>query len=88
MIAKSMGYGKNLSILSMAGSFYTAPKVLNGKVYTIQVAKLPFAAVHGDPEVHDENITRFGPTAKPIFQLERHNWSTFSRVLEDFRAWY
>jgi malate dehydrogenase (quinone) len=38
MIAKSLGYGKNLSILSMAGSFYTAPKVLNGKVYTIQVA--------------------------------------------------
>ena len=84
MIAKSMGYGKNLSILSMAGSFYIAPKVLNGKVYTIQVAKLPFAAVHGDPEVHDENITRFGPTAKPIFQLERHNWSTFSEYWKTF----
>ncbi len=84
MIAKSLGYGKNLSILSMAGSFYTAPKVLNGKVYTIQVAKLPFAAVHGDPEVHNENITRFGPTAKPIFQLERHNWSTFSEYWKTF----
>jgi malate dehydrogenase (quinone) len=77
MIAKSLGYGKNLSVLSMAGSFYTAPKVLNGKVYTIQVAKLPFAAIHGDPEVHNENITRFGPTAKPIFLLERYNRSTF-----------
>ena len=65
LIAKSLGYGKNLSVLSMAGSFYTAPKVLNGKVYTIQVAKLPFAAIHGDPEVHNEKITRFGPTAKP-----------------------
>ena len=84
MIAKSMGYGKNLSILSMAGSFYIAPKVLNGKVYTIQVAKLPFAAVHGDPEVHDENITRFGPTAKPIFQLERHNRSTFTEYWKTF----
>jgi malate dehydrogenase (quinone) len=84
MIAKSLGYGKNLSILSMAGSFYTAPKVLNGKVYTIQVAKLPFAAVHGDPEVHNENITRFGPTAKPIFQLERHNWSTFREYWKTF----
>lgn len=84
MIAKSMGYGKNLSILSMAGSFYTAPKVLNGKVYTIQVAKLPFAAVHGDPEVHDENVTRFGPTAKPIFQLERHNSSTFLEYWKTF----
>jgi malate dehydrogenase (quinone) len=84
MIAKSLGYGKNLSILSMAGSFYTAPKILNGKVYTIQVAKLPFAAVHGDPEVHNEHITRFGPTAKPIFQLERHNWSTFSEYWKTF----
>jgi malate dehydrogenase (quinone) len=84
MIAKSLGYGKNLSILSMAGSFYTAPKVLNGKVYTIQVAKLPFAAIHGDPEVHNEKITRFGPTAKPIFQLERHNSSTFLEYWKTF----
>jgi malate dehydrogenase (quinone) len=53
MYAKSLGYGKNLSVLSMAGSFYIAPKVLNGKVYTIQTAKLPFAAIHGDPEVHN-----------------------------------
>jgi malate dehydrogenase (quinone) len=84
MIAKSLGYGKNLSILSMAGSFYTTPKVLNGKVYTIQQAKLPFAAIHGDPEVHNENITRFGPTAKPIFQLERYNMSTFLEYWKTF----
>jgi malate dehydrogenase (quinone) len=84
MIAKSLGYGMNLSVLSMAGSFYTAPKMLNGKVYTMQVAKLPFAAIHGDPEVHNENITRFGPTAKPIFQLERHNWSTFLEYWKTF----
>jgi malate dehydrogenase (quinone) len=84
MIAKSLGYGKNLSVLSMAGSFYTAPKVLNGKVYSIQVPKLPFAAIHGDPEVHSEEITRFGPTAKPIFQLERHNRSTFTEYWKTF----
>jgi Predicted dehydrogenase len=84
MIAKSLGYGKNLAILSMAGSFYTSPKVLNGKVYTIQVPKLPFAAIHGDPEVHNEQITRFGPTAKPIFQLERHNMSTFLEYWKTF----
>jgi len=84
MYAKSLGYGKNLSVLSMAGSFYIAPKVLNGKVYTIQVAKLPFAAIHGDPEVHNENITRFGPTAKPIFLLERHNRSTFFEYWKTF----
>jgi malate dehydrogenase (quinone) len=84
MIAKSLGYGKNLALLSMAGSFYTAPKVLNGKVYTIQIPKLPFAAIHGDPEVHSEQITRFGPTAKPIFQLERHNKSTFFEYWKTF----
>lgn len=84
MIAKSLGYGKNLSILSVAGSFYTGPKVLNGKVYTIQQPKLPFAAIHGDPEVHDAEVTRFGPTAMPIFQLERHNWSSFREYWKTF----
>ncbi|MGD0583020.1 MAG: FAD-dependent oxidoreductase [Bacteroidales bacterium] len=84
IMAKSLGYGKNLSILSMAGSFYTGPKVLNGKVYTMQIPKLPFAAVHGDPEVHNENITRFGPTAKPIFFLERYNYSTFFEYWKTF----
>lgn len=84
LIAKSLGYGKNMSLLSMAGSFYTAPKVLNGKVYTIQVAKLPFAAIHGDPEVHSESVTRFGPTAKPIFELERYNMSTFGEYWKTF----
>jgi malate dehydrogenase (quinone) len=82
--AKSLGYGKNFSILSMAGSFYTGPKVLNGKVYTMQIPKLPFAAVHGDPEVHNEQITRFGPTAKPIFFLERYNYSTFWEYWKTF----
>ena len=84
LIAKSLGYGKKLSLLSMAGSFYTTPKVLNGKVYTIQVAKLPFAAIHGDPEVHDDQITRFGPTSKPIFLLERHVGSTFLEYWKTF----
>ncbi|MCU0377276.1 MAG: FAD-dependent oxidoreductase [Bacteroidales bacterium] len=82
--AKSLGYGKGFSILSMSGSFYTGPRVLNGKVYTMQIPRLPFAAVHGDPEVHNENITRFGPTAKPIFFLERYNWSTFWEYWQTF----
>ena len=84
IFAKSLGYGKSYSILSMSGSFYTGPKVLNGKVYTMQIPKLPFAAVHGDPEVHNEQITRFGPTAKPIFFLERYNYSTFWEYWKTF----
>jgi malate dehydrogenase (quinone) len=50
----------------------------------MQIPKLPFAAVHGDPEVHNENITRFGPTAKPIFFLERYNYSTFLEYWKTF----
>jgi len=76
MIAHSLGYGKEYGILSVAGSFYNAPKLLNGKVYTMQLKKLPFVAVHGDPEVHNSQITRFGPTAKPIFMLERYRYRT------------
>jgi malate dehydrogenase (quinone) len=82
--AKSLGYGKHFAILSMAGSFYTAPKVLNGKVYTMQQEKLPFAAIHGDPEVHNANVTRFGPTAKTIYLLERYNFPTWFEYLKVF----
>lgn len=83
-IAHSMNYGKNYSILSIAGSFYLAPKMLNGKVYTMQEEKLPFAAIHGDPEVYNSEITRFGPTAKPIFLLERYNYSSFIDYIKVF----
>lgn len=82
--AKSLGYGKHFAILSMAGSFYTGPKVLNGKVYTMQKEKLPFAAIHGDPEVHNADITRFGPTAKVIYLLERYNFPTYIEYLKVF----
>ena len=83
-IAKSLGYGKSYSILSMAGSFYTSHKVLNGKVYTMQEEKLPFAAIHGDPEVHNANVTRFGPTAKAILLLERYHYKSFFEYVSVF----
>jgi malate dehydrogenase (quinone) len=76
LLAKSMGYGLNYALLSVAGSFYFAPEMLNGKVYTVQLQKLPFAAIHGDPEVHDRRHTRFGPTAKVLPMLERRNYRT------------
>ncbi|NJR69837.1 MAG: FAD-dependent oxidoreductase [Synechococcales cyanobacterium CRU_2_2] len=83
LFAKSMGYGQDLALLSVAGSFYLAPATLNGKVYTVQLKKLPFAAIHGDPEVHDPSQTRFGPTAKVLPLLERHNYAT---VYEYFKT--
>ena len=76
LLAKSLRYGQQYALLSVAGSFYFAPEMLNGKVYTVQRKKLPFAAIHGDPEVDDSTITRFGPTAKVLPMLERHNYAT------------
>jgi malate dehydrogenase (quinone) len=76
LLAKSLGYGQEYALLSVAGSFYFAPAILKGKVYTVQLKTLPFAAIHGDPEVDDRNQTRFGPTAKVLPMLERHNYSS------------
>mgnify|MGYP006285995639 FL=1 len=82
--AKRLGYGENMTLLPVAGSFFLAKDMLQGKVYTLQMAKLPFAAVHGDAEVHDPGVTRFGPTAKPVPALERRNLSTVSDFLDVF----
>ena len=83
LFAKSLGYGQGYALLSAAGSFYIAPASLRGKVYMVQMAKLPFAAIHGDPEVHDASKTRFGPTAKVLPMLERHKYGT---VIEYFKT--
>lgn len=83
-IAKEMGYGEGMSLLPVAGSFFLANDFLNGKVYTLQMKKLPFAAVHGDADVHDDSITRFGPTAKLVPALERGEISTVSDFFDVF----
>lgn len=85
LLAQQMGYGLEFSCLPVAGSFYFTPKVLNGKVYTVQNDKLPFAAVHGDPDVLVEEKTRFGPTALLLPLLERYNSSTFFEFLRVLR---
>ncbi|QLH84059.1 FAD-dependent oxidoreductase [Halosimplex pelagicum] len=83
-IAKELGYGQDKVLLPVAGSFFLADDLLNGKVYTLQMKKLPFAAVHGDADVHDGSITRFGPTAKLVPTLERGRISTVSDFLDVF----
>ena len=76
LFAQQMGYGHEYACLPVAGSFYYTPRLLNGKVYTVQNDKLPFAAIHGDPDVLVEDKTRFGPTALILPMLERYNYKT------------
>ncbi len=83
-MAKELGYGQDKVLLPIAGSFFLADDLLNGKVYTLQMKKLPFAAVHGDADVHDDSITRFGPTAKLVPALERGRISTVKDFLDVF----
>lgn len=71
VLAQTMGYGKDLGCLPMAGSFYFVPNLLKGKVYMVQNPKLPFAAVHGDPDIGVNDRTRIGPTAIAMPKLER-----------------
>ncbi|WP_248896359.1 FAD-dependent oxidoreductase [Haloplanus halobius] len=83
-IAKDLGYGQDKVLLPVAGSFFLADDLLNGKVYTLQMKKLPFAAVHGDADVHDPSVTRFGPTAKLVPTLERGRLSTMTDFFDVF----
>jgi len=84
-LAHDLGYGHHYSVLPVAGSYYFTPQVLNGKVYTVQNDKLPFAAIHGDPDVMVPGKTRWGPTALVLPVLERYNWETLKDFLNVFR---
>ncbi|MBT0883056.1 FAD-dependent oxidoreductase [Campylobacter sp. RM12640] len=73
-LAHKMGYGLDYACLPVAGSFYLTKKhLLNGKVYMVQNPKLPFAALHGDPDILCDMNTRFGPTALVLPKLERYH---------------
>ncbi|MEB3335594.1 MAG: FAD-dependent oxidoreductase [Cyanobacteriota bacterium] len=85
LLAQRMGYGLEYSCLPVAGSFYFAPAVLRGKVYTMQNDKLPFAALHGDPDVRVPGHTRFGPTALLLPLLERYRPASFAEFLQVLR---
>lgn len=67
-----MGHASHIACLPLLGSFFMAnARLLNGKVYTMQDPDLPNAAVHGDPDITAEGLTRFGPTALLVPTLER-----------------
>lgn len=82
--AKSMGYDKGLTILSIGGNFFYSKKVLRGKVYRVQKGGIPFAAVHGDPDITRPGITRFGPTVTVPLELEKGHPETFTDYMKVF----
>jgi len=85
-LAHRMGHGLDYGCLPVAGSFYTANrKILNGKVYMVQNPKLPFAALHGDPDVLLNEHTRFGPTALILPKLERFKSGTYLDFFKTLR---
>lgn len=85
LYAQRMGYGQHFSCLPVSGSFYYAPNVLQGKVYTVQNDKLPFAAIHGDPDLLVRGKTRFGPTAFFTPLLEKGRLRTLPEFFSVFK---
>ncbi len=82
LFAHEMGYGRDYSMLPVAGSFYFIPKTLNGKVYTVQNDKLPFAALHADPDLAAPDRSRIGPTALILPEMERYRPGTYWEFLK------
>lgn len=84
-MAHAMGFGRDLTLLPVAGDFFTAPNVLRGKVYTVQERKLPFAAVHADPDVGAPDVMRMGPIAIATPLLEPRRWRSMLDFFRVFR---
>lgn len=81
--ARKLGYGLKFGIFPVGGSFmYSLRKLLNNKVYGVQIEGMPFARVHGDPDILDMDRTRFGPTTKLIPLMERHHYETFKDFMQ------
>lgn len=79
--AKSLGYGREFSLIPIAGTFYFTKSILKGKVYTVQEPRLPFAAAHGDPDLNVPDSTRWGPTARFVPVLESYKPRTMLAYL-------
>ncbi len=83
--AHKLGYKKNLILLPVMGDFFESDQKLQGKVYMVQKPKLPFAAIHGDPDVFDQTRTRYGPIAKIYPVLEKNNLKTVFDFMSMFK---
>lgn len=77
LFAHKLGIAKEYALFPVAGDFYTARHLVDGKVYTVQPKSIPVARVHADPAVYDPLETRIGPTAIIVPFLERYHFLTF-----------
>jgi len=68
------------SILSIAGNFWSAPAMVNGKVYRYQAEGIPFSNPHADKvmsKVMSKQVgMSLGPTIIPVLFTERNKWGT------------
>jgi malate dehydrogenase (quinone) len=86
LLAHNMGMGLEYSCIPIGGSFYYSKlNKLKSKVYTVQNPKLPFAAIHGDPDIVHNNTIRFGPTAIALPKLERYHHAHFIDFMESLK---
>ncbi|KAF4674615.1 hypothetical protein FOL47_009006 [Perkinsus chesapeaki] len=105
LLAHSLGLARHLSLLPIAGSFFFAGypgnyrRILNGKVYAVQDAALPFAAPHADPDIAQlghptrcdgaaivrASVARFGPTAAFHPMMERYLLETLPDALRSMQ---
>ena len=82
LYAYQLGYGREYCVLPVSGGFYSGKTVLHGKVYTMQQGKIPFMAVHADPNIADPQEVRFGPTGRVLPFLEKRKWTTFKESIQ------
>ena len=81
MVGHTAYTANDYGIIPMAGNFYEADCLINGKVYTMNPPKFPFASIHVDKSIHRPWFMRFGPTTNFVPFMERRHRETFG----DFR---
>ena len=87
--AKKMGFLNEYGLIHVRGNYYRYPLVLKSKVYRIQIEKIPFVAIHADPNPFiTEPILEFGPTAKLCFSKKLLKDFDLEYFIEDFLSNY
>ncbi len=73
--AHKLGYALRKAMLNVAGNFYWIARKVFGKIYTIQIPNIPFAAFHIDRNLITGN-SQLGPTTQIILMMIRRDYNT------------